>query len=138
MALPNFIKLDGVGLSRDPSPKDFPKLIVEGLQTVRSDHLERQGAREINRVIGGEQKRNKVGYVIGMKMGEAEIIDLAEIKAHPGHLTQGPPSAVKKNQGGKKRQDQPRRAAVGRWNAGSRSKDKKFHFPLKGNADFRR
>ncbi len=73
-----------------------------------------------------------------MKMGEAEIIDLAEIQPQLNHLTQGPAPAVKKNQMGKKRKDQPRRATVGRRNAGSRSKDKKFHFPLKGDADFRR
>jgi hypothetical protein len=36
--------------------------------------------------------------VVRVKMGDAEIIDLAKIEAQPGHLSQRPASAVKKNE----------------------------------------
>jgi hypothetical protein len=73
-------------------------LIVKIPQPLRTDHVQRKGAGEIHCVVQGKKKRDKVGDVVGMEMGEAKIIHLTKIKAQAGHLPQGPTPSIEKKE----------------------------------------
>jgi hypothetical protein len=63
------------------------ELIIESLQTAGADHLQRKRANKIHCVIHGKKEGNEVGDMVGVKMGDAEIVDPAKIEAQPGHLS---------------------------------------------------
>jgi hypothetical protein len=98
VALPDFMEKERVGLGFDPRPKNSVELIIESPQAMGANHLQRKRANKIHRVVHGKKEGHEVGDVVRVKMGDAEIIDLAKIEAQPGHLSQRPASAVKKNE----------------------------------------
>jgi hypothetical protein len=57
-----------------------------------------EGAGKIDRVVHGKKQGDKIGYVVGMEVGEAKVIHPAKIKPEAGQLPQGAASAIKKNE----------------------------------------
>jgi len=97
VVLPDFMEKKRIGSGFDPLPKNSVELIIESSQAMGTNHLQRKRATKIHRVVHGEKEGHEVGDMIGVKMGDAEIIHLAKIETQPGHLPQRPASAVKKN-----------------------------------------
>ena len=79
VALPDFMEKKRVGLGFDPTPKDSVELIIENSQAMGANHLQRKRANKIHRIIHGEKEGHEVGDVVRVKMGDAEIINLAKI-----------------------------------------------------------
>jgi hypothetical protein len=116
---PYFVEKERIGFSFDPMTKDSSHLRVKILQALRTDDMQGQGTDKIDGVIQSEEERDQVGDVIGVKMGNTLKIDLAVVKAQPGHLAQAAPASVEEYQMVEEREDQTRRTAIYDWNTGS-------------------
>ncbi len=86
-----------IGFGFDPVAKNSVEPVIESLQAMRADYMKGERPSKINRVIHGEKVGDEIGNVVRMKMGEAEIIDLAIIQAQPDHLPKRPAPSIKKN-----------------------------------------
>ena len=110
-----------IGLGLDPMPEDSPHPAIKIIQAWRAQEVQGKGPGKIHGVIQGEEERDQVGDVIGVKVANTAIIDLAVVKAQPGHLPQASPSSVKEDQVGPEGKGQARRTAVHRGDASARA-----------------
>jgi len=97
MAFPGFLERERVGLGFDPRPENSMELIIESLQTMGANHLQRKRTNKIHRVVHGKKEGYEIGDMVGVKMGDAEIVNSAKIEAQPGHLSERTASTVEKN-----------------------------------------
>lgn len=95
-----FQDFQGVSLGIDPMAVNFTELIIEFPQSRRADEVKGKSADKIRGVVGGEEERDKIGHVVGMKVRKAKKIDSSEIQADPGHLVEGTAATVKEKKVG--------------------------------------
>jgi hypothetical protein len=106
-------------LGFNPSAEDALHPLIEILQPYRAHDLKGIGPPEIHGIVHGEEERNEVDDMVGVKMGNEVEIDLPEVQAQAGHRAQAAPSAVEENQVGPEGESQTRRTSVHRGDAGT-------------------
>jgi len=117
----DFCEFQRISLGIDPMAVNSPELIIKFAQPRWSDKVEGKRADEIRGIVGGEEKGDEIGHMVGMKVGKAKKVDFSEIQPEPGHLTKGAAAPVKEKKVAGKSQNRPGRAALSGRDAGARS-----------------